>query len=89
MKYVEAIVKSKEESDKALAPARAEQEKAKLGISIAELDLKVKTAQNAVEGLKSTFPLPVDEILEASDDIALDLRRLSDLRTLSSELFGS
>lgn len=89
MKYADLIVKSKEEANVALAPARAAQEKAKLGIAIAELDLKVKTAQNELESLKGQFPLPVDEIVSAGDEVALDARRLEQLQSLSTELFGS
>jgi hypothetical protein len=89
MKYAEMIVKSKEEKDNTLAPARAEQEKARLGIARAELGLQVKTAKNALESLKGQFPLPVDEIIEAGDSLALDERRLAQLDALSSELFGS
>ncbi len=89
MKYAQLILQSKEKADEALAPARADQEKARLGIARAELGLKVKTARNALEAKKAQFPLPVDEIIEAGDSLALDERRLGQLDTLSAELFGS
>jgi hypothetical protein len=88
-KYVERILQTKEESDKALAPARAEQEKAKLGIAIAELSLQVKTAENTLEAMKNQFPLPVDGIIDAQDNLDFDRRRLSQLKEISVELFGA
>lgn len=89
MKYVDAIKQSKADAELTLAPARAEQEAAKLGIAIAELGLKVKTQQNKIEELKGQFPLPVDAIVLAGDDLALDARRLDQLSKLKDELFGS
>lgn len=89
MKYADLILRSKEDNDKALAPARAEEQKAQLGIAIATLNVSIKGKENALEELKAQYPLDVDSILEAGDELALEQRRLTQLQALSTELFGS
>lgn len=89
MKYVEKILLSKEDADKSLAPARANEQAAKLGIAVATLDLDVKTQQNAVEALTNVYPLDIDAIVDAQDELDLSARRLSQLKDLQTSLFGS
>lgn len=88
MKYAGLITQSKEKADEALAPAKADEQNAALGLEIGKLDLKVKTAQNALEVKKSQYPLPFKEILDASDELALDVRRLGEMKALRTELFS-
>lgn len=88
-KYADLIVQSKEDADKALAPARADEQKAQLGISIAKLNVGIKGKQNALEALKAQYPLPIDAIVDAGDELALEQRRLQQLSELTDELFGS
>lgn len=88
-KYVEAIQSSKEENEKSLAPARAAEQKGVLGLEIAKLKVSIQTEHNALAEMCSQYPLPIDEVLEAQDALALDQRRLSQLQHLESELFGS
>lgn len=87
MKYAELIVKSKEEKDTALALPRAKEQAAAIGIKVAQLDLEVQTAENELAGLKASYPLDLDAVIEAQDQIALQARRLEQLKSLSSELF--
>lgn len=89
MKYVELILQSKEEAGKALAPARAEEQKAQLGIAIATLNVSIKGKENSLSALKGEYPLNVEAIIDAGDELALEDRRLKQLQALSSELFGS
>jgi hypothetical protein len=89
MKYVDSITQSKEAAEKSLAPARAKEQEAALGIAIAQLDLEVQTKNNAISALKQAYPLDVDAIVDAGDDLALDERRLAQLKSLNTELFGS
>lgn len=88
MKYTDLIQQSKEDAEKALAPAKADEQKAALGLEIGKLELEVKKARTSLDSKKGEYPLPVDEILEAGDSLALDERRLNQLKLLSSELFG-
>jgi hypothetical protein len=86
-KYVDAIVASKEETAKALAPARASEQQAALGLEIAQLKLEIQGAENVVSELKGSYPLDLDTILSAGDELALKSRRLSQLVALDVELF--
>lgn len=89
MKYVDKILQSKEESDKSLAPARANEQAAKLGIAVATLDLEVKTQENAVAALTNVYPLDIDAIVDSQDELDLSKRRLAQLKSLHEELFSS
>lgn len=86
-KYAEALVASKEDAEKSLAPARAKQQEAALGIKVAELDLEVQTAEGDLAELVTSFPLDLDAIVDAQDAIDLQKRRLNQLKTLGTELF--
>lgn len=89
MKYVEAIVQSKQDADKSLAPARAAEQQAAIGIKVAQLGLSVKTLNNKVEELKGQYPLNIEGIVQALDNAALEQRKLDQLAAVSTELFGS
>jgi hypothetical protein len=88
-KYVELIVRTKEEANNALAAPRAAEQNAALGLAIGKLQLEISGQQNSLADLKGKYPLPVDEIVGAGDELALNQRRLSQLQQLQSELFGS
>ncbi len=88
-KYADLIIRSKEDSEKALAPARADEQKAALGLEIGKLSLSNQGKATELAALKGQYPLPTAEILALGDDLALDQRRLSQLQSLQSELFGS
>ena len=45
-KYAEALIASKEDNEKALAPARAEEQKALLGLTAKQLEIQVMGAKN-------------------------------------------
>lgn len=89
MKYAELITQSKEEQDKALAPARAEEQKAALGLAISNQQLSLKGRQNRVAELSGKYPLDIDAIISANDDLDLETRRLRQLATLSDSLFDT
>ena len=88
-KYVEAIVASKEEKNNALAPARADEQKGRLGLEIATLKVQIAGENNRIAELAGQYPLNVDAIVEAQDELDLDTRRLTQLQTLSDALFGA
>lgn len=87
-KYVEAIVASKEERAAALAPARADEQKAALGLERMQLSLEIQGASNHIAELAGQYPLPIGEIIEAQDEVALQKRRLAQLDELDNALFG-
>ncbi len=88
-KYAKLIVQSKEEAANALAPARSEEQKAQLGIAVATLNVSIKGKENELEALKGQYPLDIDAIIDAGDELALEQRRLQQLQALSTELFSS
>jgi hypothetical protein len=88
-KYVEAIVASKEEKNASLAPARAAEQKGRLGLEIATLKVNIAGQENRVAELASQYPLNIDEIVNAQDELDLDTRRLNQLQGLSDQLFGA
>jgi hypothetical protein len=87
-KYVDAIVASKEENDKALAPARAAEQQAKLGLEAKQLEISVMEAKNELDELGAEYPLNFEAIIEAQDALALSERRLTQLKDLSVALFS-
>lgn len=88
-KYADALVASKEENEKSLAPARAKEQAARVGIAVATLEVEVQGQQNELTELAGQYPLDIDAIVNAQDEIALNQRRLAQLKALSDELFGS
>lgn len=87
-KYADLLKQSDKEKEDNLAPARAEEQKGSLGLEIAKLRLSVKGKENTLASAKAEYPLPVNEIVEAGDELALEQRRLAQLEALSAELFS-
>lgn len=88
-KYVEALTASKEDREKGLAPARAEEQKAHIGLTAKSLEIDVMGARNQIEEMCGQYPLPVEEIIRAQDDLDLNQRRLDQLVKLQTALFGA
>jgi len=88
-KYVDALTATKEESTKALAPARAAEQQAHIGLTVKQLEINIMSAQNDLAAMCGQYPLPVDAIVEAQDELDLSTRRLTQLTQLSKELFGA
>jgi hypothetical protein len=87
-KYVAAIVASKEEKNASLAPARAGEQKGRLGLEIATLKVNIAGQENRVAELAGQYPLDIDAIVAAQDELDLDNRRLTQLQALDGQLFG-
>lgn len=87
MKYTDLLLKDKKEQENALAPARAQEMKAKVNLESTKLDLEIQGHVNALEILKSGYPLDLDTIRDKMDDVDLLKREKSQLDALSSELF--
>ena len=88
-KYEGLLKQGEKEKNDNLAPARAQEQKGVLGLRIAQLDLQIQSKKNAVETAKGSYPLDVDTLVSALDELALDERLLTQLKATSVELFGS
>jgi hypothetical protein len=87
-KYVDALKQGEKEKADNLAPARAAQQQGELGLRIASLRLEIQSQENAIAELSGKFPLPVDALLDAGDELDLAKRQLVQLEELSAQLFG-
>lgn len=85
--YIEAIQQSEEEEQKTLAPARAEEAKAQLGMEQAKLSIKIQKAKNVIAQVAGRHPLDVQSILDAQDELDLLERQAIQLSKLGEELF--
>jgi hypothetical protein len=88
-KYTDLLTRSKEDQEKALAPARAQEQQAQLLLQRTKLSLEIKTQEASIGSLKGRYPLPVMEILDAADSLDLAQRQLKQLDDLNAELFGA
>lgn len=87
--FVDAIQQTQEDEKKQMAPALANQAKAELGVAVSKLEIEIGKKELAVAKAASVFPLNVDAIVSAQDDLALLNRRLEQLKELNTELFPS
>ena len=87
-KYATLITQEKKEKDAALAPARAKEMEAKLGLEIAQRELDLQAATNRVEALKGNYPLDTFSLIDALDELSLATRQVQQLRDVSKELFA-
>lgn len=87
MKYVEYLTQSKVKTDEALAAARSDEMKAKIGLEIATKDLSVRSNQNKAEDLKHQYPLNTEVLISLLDEIEWERRSIAQLKALSEELF--
>lgn len=85
--YVEAIMGSKEDKQKALAPAHAAQTEAQLGLAITELELEIGEINLEVQSNASGYPLDIDELRYSLDRKELADRRLEQLKEIRAQLF--
>ncbi len=88
-KYAELLKASKQDQENALAPARATQVAAEVGLAIAQLDVQLKTLSNELDELKGGYPLDLDAIRDKLDEVAIVTREQEQLKALSVELFGA
>jgi len=87
-KYAESLTASKEDTAKAMAPARADEQKAKLGLEITTQKLQLQTLKNQVEALKRVYPLDPSSIRHSIDEAEWVARSISQLEAVSAELFS-
>ena len=87
-KYAESLVNTKEQNDAALAPARADEQKAALGLAISKKELVVKGFENNLAALKRAYPLNVSAILEATNELEWVGREIVQLKNVAAELFA-
>ena len=85
--YVSSLTASKESKEAGLAPSRAAEASAALGLEIAQLDTQLLKAQNGLTELTQAFPLNSGSIVQALDTIGLLERKLSQLNELRTQLF--
>jgi hypothetical protein len=85
--YAESLKLTKEEKEKALLPNRVKQAKTQAQLELLKLDEEIATAEAGREELVQKFPINWGAILDASDRLALALRRKEQLAKLISELF--
>jgi len=88
-KYEEAILQSKEDLDKQMAPARAQEQRAKLQMRLAELSIEIQGRENAVNTAASRYPLDVNSIVSNLDELDLLKRLETQLKGIAEQLFGA
>ncbi len=87
-KYATLITQEKKEKEAALAPARAKEMEAALGLQIAQRELDLQSSRNRVESLKGLYPLDTFSLIDALDELELAERQVKQLRDVSAELFA-
>lgn len=85
--YLEAIQATKEDKQKQLAPAHAEQSRAELSVKIAKLGIEIGDLEIEVTNAASAYPLDVDALSENLDQLAWAQRRLDQLQSIQKQLF--
>lgn len=85
--YASALKQSEKEKDDNLAGPRAAEQKGKLGLKIATLDLEVQAMGNSIATISGKYPLDVDALTAALDEQALAERSLNQLKEISEQLF--
>ena len=78
---------TKELKDKALAPLRAVREKKKAELAIAQLDEKIASQQAKIEEMCTQDSIDYDALIAAQDKLALDERKVRQLKEIVEQLF--
>jgi hypothetical protein len=85
--YETAIKLSPEEQEASMAPARAAEAEAQLGLKLAKLSIEKKSLENRVTEAGGTYPINFDRIVEYTDDLALLERQEVQLKAIGAQLF--
>lgn len=85
--YAEALLATKEDNEKALAPAKAAKTKAELGMRIAQLGIDIQNAELTVAQASSKHPLDISVVTSALDNLAILERQKSQLVAVEAALF--
>lgn len=85
--YSEAILATKEEKDKLLAPARANETKASIGMKVAQLSIDIQQQEISITQDAARYPLNADNLVEQLDQLAWVERRRAQLEAIEKQLF--
>lgn len=85
--YVEALANTEKENDAELAPARAEETKAKIGLEVATNNIKMKEVTNRIMTFQRAYPLNTSSLISAVDELALLERRQQQLQDIVTQMF--
>jgi hypothetical protein len=85
--YADAILQTEQDEAKALAPARAEETKAKLSMKLAELSILIKRQELATVEAGGRYPLDIDALVTAQDELVLLSFTHDRLKSIAADLF--
>lgn len=85
--YVAAIVQSDQDEATALAPARADEAKASVNMTLAKLEIDIKRQELSVQVTAGRHPLEIGAVIEANDELDLMNRRKVQLIEVRDQLF--
>jgi len=86
--YKDLLSKGKEVIAALELPFKVKKEEKKLEMKILELEQTMATDALTVQEQKSNNPVDWDKLIKAIDQESLNKRKLGQLNTLKSELFG-
>jgi len=87
--YAQAILLSEKDETAALAPARAAETQAALGMKRAQLTIEISKKETAVTQASSRYPLDFGSLVILLDDAELLRRSLAQLDAVAAQLFPS
>jgi hypothetical protein len=85
--YIDAIQQSEKDETAQMAPARAAETKAKLGMKAAELSIAILRQENCVAEVSARYPLDIQTLSNALDDLTLLRLSASQLENVTKQLF--
>lgn len=85
--YSEAILQSEQDEATALAPARAEETKAQLGMKNAQVSIAVRKQELAVTEISGRYPLDIQGLCAALDELTLLRFLQQQLTEVTEQLF--
>ena len=85
--YATFLKKSKEAIALLELPFKVRQEQKKVELKIIELEQEVASLELSVQEKKSVYPLNLDGIIQAQNELELTKRKLTQVKALEHELF--
>lgn len=86
--YKDLLAKGKEAIAALELPFKVKKEKKNLEMKILELEQQISKDELTIQEQKSACPIDWDKLIKAIDNKALNDRKLVQLQTLETELFG-
>lgn len=87
-KYSTSLTATKQENEAALAPAKADEQAAALGLTISKKSLELKSFDNRLASLKSGYPLDFESIVQVGNEQEWLKREVAQLEALKADLFA-